>query len=192
MFEMYKDPNEDAILPDGVERLCADLEIKPDELRILVLAWKFQVDAMCRFSRDEFVNGCKSLKVDSIAGIQQKFVDMLSELKNKEMFKDLYRWSYKLVLDADAGQRTLPIDMAIILWKLVFSETQSNQTMLTRWLEFLECHRQTVRGITKDTWDMFLNFLESVNEDLSGYDDTEAWPSLFDDFVEWTREQEST
>ena len=31
---------------------------------------------------------------------------------------------------------------------------------------------------------MFLNLTEAVGEDLSTYDDAEAWPSLFDDFVE--------
>lgn len=36
---------------------------------------------------------------------------------------------------------------------------------------------------------MFLNFSEAVGDDLSSYDDTEAWPSLFDDFVEFENDQ---
>ena len=36
---------------------------------------------------------------------------------------------------------------------------------------------------------MFLNFVEAVGNDLSHYDDTEAWPSLFDDFVEFENDQ---
>ena len=31
---------------------------------------------------------------------------------------------------------------------------------------------------------MLLNFSETVGNDLSAYDEDEAWPSLFDDFVE--------
>ena len=31
---------------------------------------------------------------------------------------------------------------------------------------------------------MLLNFSETVGSDLSAYDEDEAWPSLFDDFVE--------
>ena len=46
-----------------------------------------------------------------------------------------------------------------------------------------------VRGIPRDTWNMFLNFVNTVDSDLSLYDDTEAWPSLFDDFVEWENDQ---
>lgn len=36
---------------------------------------------------------------------------------------------------------------------------------------------------------MFLNFVQSVGNDLTQYDDTEAWPSLFDDFVEFENDQ---
>jgi DCN1-like protein 3 len=36
---------------------------------------------------------------------------------------------------------------------------------------------------------MFLNFVTSVGSDLSLYDDTEAWPSLLDDFVEFENDQ---
>ena len=36
---------------------------------------------------------------------------------------------------------------------------------------------------------MFLHLVDAVGEDLSRYDDTEAWPSLFDDFVEWANDR---
>merc|ERR1712079_494137 len=48
---------------------------------------------------------------------------------------------------------------------------------------------QPVKGITEDTWDLFLPFALSVRSDLSGYDENEAWPSLFDDFVEHENDQ---
>ena len=46
-----------------------------------------------------------------------------------------------------------------------------------------------VRGIPRDTWNMFLNFVQTVGSDLTQYDDAEAWPSLFDDFVEFENDQ---
>ena len=40
-------------------------------------------------------------------------------------------------------------------------------------------------GIPRDTWNMFFNLVEAVGDgNLSSYDDSEAWPSLFDDFIE--------
>lgn len=182
LFDSYKDPDCDCILAEGVEKFCDDLEVRPDEFIVLVLAWKLNAETMCVFTREQFVSGLQSMRVDSIKGIQSKFSDLLVEVQNKQCFKDLYKWTYKFGLDHESGQRTLPTEMAMSLWKLVFS--QQEPKILPRWLNFLQKH-QTVRGISKDTWDMFLNFIEQVGDDLTSYDDTEAWPSLLDDFVEY-------
>ncbi|XP_050391923.1 DCN1-like protein 3 [Patella vulgata] len=181
LYEQYKDPVEELILAEGIEHFCQDLEVKPEEFIVLLIAWNFKAETMCKFTKDEFVNGCKNLKVDSIKSIRSKFPELEAEMQNKQSFKHLYKWTYKFCLDNDSGQRTLPVDVAISLWKLVF--TGSEPTLLEDWLEFLEKH-PTIKGIPKDTWDMFLNFVEQVGDDLSTYDDTEAWPSLLDDFVE--------
>lgn len=186
LYEQYRDPHEDAILSEGIEKLCQDLDVRPEEFRVLVLAWKFGAETMCKFTRQEFVNGCKTLKASSIKGIQAKFPEMLQEVQDPERFKDLYRFTFKFGLDSEAGQRILPADMAVGLWKLVFS--QREPPLLARWLDFLEKH-PSVRGVPRDTWNMFLNFLEAVGDDLSSYDDAEAWPSLFDDFVEYENDQ---
>lgn len=187
LFETYRDATEDNILADGIERLCADLSLSPDEFKVLILAWKLEASQMCRFTRDEFVKGCKTMHVDTLKGIQSKLPELVTEvLENSESFKDLYRFTFRFGLDASAGQRILPSDMAIDLWRLVFSGQEP--TILSRWLGFLESHPHA-RGIPRDTWNMFLNFSESVGSDLSTYDDTEAWPSIFDDFVEYENDQ---
>lgn len=182
LFDMYKEPDCDFILAEGVEKFCEDLEVRPDEFIVLVLAWKLNAEQMCVFSREQFVSGCRNLRVDSVRGLQLKFPDLIAEVQNKQTFKEFYKWTYKFGLDHESGQRTLPTDMAVSLWKLVFSQREPK--ILPRWLNFLQKH-QNIRGISKDTWDMFLNFVDQVGDDLSSYDDTEAWPSLLDDFVEF-------
>lgn len=187
LFEHYKDPNDDSILSEGIERLCQDLQLRPDEFKVLVLAWKLNAEQMCRFSRNEFALGLKHMKVDSIKGIQSRLPEIVSELeRDNELYKDLYRFTFKFGLDVCTGQRILPAETAIVLWRLVF--TICEPPILSRWLRYLEQHPH-VRGIPKDTWHMFLNFCDTVGEDLSSYDDTEAWPSLFDDFVEFENDQ---
>lgn len=187
LFDVYKEPGEDSILAEGIERLCADLGLSPDEFKVLLLAWKLDAGQMCRFTREEFVNGCRSMCVDTIHGIKNKLPEIeIQVASSPDVFKDLYRFTFRFGLDSSIGQRILPADMAILLWKLVFSVREP--PILDRWLNFLETHEH-IRGIPRDTWNMFLNFSEAVGDDLSMYDDTEAWPSIFDDFVEYENDQ---
>lgn len=194
LFDIYREPAqvgaeedcEDVILTDGIQRFCNDLDVSADDFRVLLFAWKCEAETMCRFTRTEFSRGCKALRADSIKGIIAKFPELQKEALEFDKFKSMYKWAFKFGLDSDIAQRILPSDMAILLWKLVFE--QRKPKILDRWLAFLECH-PSIRGIPRDTWNMFLNFSETIGDDLSSYDDTEAWPSLFDDFVEYENDQ---
>ncbi|XP_050439229.1 DCN1-like protein 3 [Adelges cooleyi] len=188
LFDVYKEPSVDLISIDGIERLCNDLEILPEEFRILVFAWKCNAHQMCQLKRVEFAKGCLALNADSIELMRTKLSEMVSDLNyNSKDFKSLYRFTFKFGLDNNKGQRILPVDTAIVLWQLVFDI--SEPAILQRWLTFLE-NSKSVHGIPKDTWNMFLCFAESVpNGDLTNYDDSDAWPSVFDDFVEHENHQ---
>lgn len=92
LFDMYKDAVEDLISIDGIERLCSDLQMSPEEFRILILAWKCDAHQMCRFTRTEFLNGCHALQVDSVSLMKNKLSDVANDLNyNVEEFKSLYR-----------------------------------------------------------------------------------------------------
>ncbi|XP_058461385.1 DCN1-like protein 3 isoform X2 [Malaya genurostris] len=183
LFEEYKDEQEDAILSDGIERLCCELGYKPDDFAILLLAWRLDASQMCQFTKAEFIQGLQKMNAASIDDIKVRLKQNIEKLKDdSEDFKLLYRFTFRFGLEP--GQRILSLDMAISLWRLVF--TVHTPDILPRWLHFLEQH-QNIRGVPKDTWNMFLNFVETC--DITQYDDTEAWPSLFDDFVEYEQER---
>ncbi|MFT7814854.1 DCN1-like protein 3-like [Arapaima gigas] len=187
LFCCYKDEQDDAILEEGMERFCSDLHVDPAEFRVLLLAWKFQAATMCKFTRKEFVEGCKAIKADSLDGICARFPCLLLEAQSEEKFKDLYRFTFQFGLDSEEGQRSLHRDIAIALWRLVF--TQDTPAILECWLDFLTENPSGVKGISRDTWNMFLNFTQVIGPDLSNYSEDEAWPSLFDTFVEWEMER---
>lgn len=67
--------------------------------------------------------------------------------------------------------RILSLDMAISLWKLVYTIHLPPKNVLERWLNFLR--KENIRGIQRDTWVMFQNF--STDFDLNSYDSDEAW-----------------
>jgi DCN1-like protein 3 len=177
-YSRYKDKVDDKILAEGMERFCEDLRVDPTEFIVLVLAWKFSADEMCSFSRQEFVDGCRKLHAYSPETLRDTFPQLLVEAETH--FKDLYRFTFNFGLDKQAGQRALPVSMAVPLWKLVF--TSRTPEILEPWCTYLE--ENQIKGISRDTWNMFLPFSQIINSDFSNYDDREAWPSLFDDFVE--------
>lgn len=187
-FNKYKDPVEDAILAEGMEKFCVDLGVDPTEFIVLVLAWKFEASQMCRFTREEFINGCQKMQAHNSKSLKESFPDILGEAEEKKNFKDLYNFTFSFGLDHSSGQCSLPIDMAMPLWDLVF--TQSRPDVLDPWFKFLR--DSGVRGISRDTWNMFLPFVESIFPDLSNNDESETWPSLFDDFVEAAEVERTT
>lgn len=189
LFSKYKDDSEDAILADGMEKFCQDLGVDPTEFVVLLIAWKFSASQMCRFTRKEFIDGCKAVKADTIKGLQSKLPELESEvMEDNEKFKDFYRFTFKFGLDVEDGQRALPTSIAIELWELVFCKDIPE--VLGKWFSYLNFVE--VKGISRDTWNMFYNFTESIASDFSNYDDSEAWPSLFDDFVEFERGKTNT
>ena len=177
-FNLYRDKEVDIILAEGMERFCIDLSVDPTEFIVLVLAWKFEASQMCRFTREEFINGCKKMEAFDAKSLRNRFPQLLQDARSK--FKDLYQFTFSFGLDHSTGQRSLPTDMAVQLWDLVF--TQEKPQVLERWFRFLG--ESDMRGISRDTWNMFLDFCQNVAPDLSNYDESEAWPTLFDDFVE--------
>ena len=94
--------------------------------------------------------------------------------------------TFPFVLDSEEGQRSLLQDIAIALWRLVFK--QHTPSILEGWLDFLGETPSGVRSISQDTWNIFLNFTQAIGPDLSNYSEDEAWPGLFDTFVEWEME----
>ena len=86
----------DLILAAGTEALCHDLELKPDDFRVLVLAWKCGAEQMCRFTRQQFVQGCRALKADSVTGIQTRLVEAVADvMASPEKFKSLYKFTFR-------------------------------------------------------------------------------------------------
>lgn len=42
---------------DGVMKFLEDLQLNPESLTVLILAWRFKAATQCEFTKDEFVNG---------------------------------------------------------------------------------------------------------------------------------------
>ena len=55
---------------------------------------------MCRFTRAEFLTGCRALKADTCRAIQTRLPELAAQVKtDQELFRDLYRFTYKVTPD---------------------------------------------------------------------------------------------
>lgn len=62
---------EEKIGPEGMETLFQELKINPLDIVALIFAWKLKGTVPCEFTREQFVNGCIDLEVDSIDNLRK-------------------------------------------------------------------------------------------------------------------------
>ncbi|CAM6098734.1 unnamed protein product [Calypogeia fissa] len=182
IFSHYADKNEElSIGPEGVEALCRDLGVSPTDIQVLLLAWKLQASRQGYFSLEEWRKGLKAMRVDSLEKLKKGLPGLQQEVANPYTFKDFYTFSFQYCL-TEARQKTLDLETSCQMLELVLAP----RPHLALFVEFLQ-EQTEYKAMNLDQWTGFLRFCDEVKPDLSNYDDSQAWPLLLDNFVEWAR-----
>lgn len=123
----------------------------------------------------------------------------------EETFAEIYHWTFtylkenemRKIVDLDvsplplslSNTRMLIFQTAITVLQVLFVNREN--THIGPFLEFLKDAKLQghVKCLNKDQWDVFYEFSRSMDDVFTGYSNTAAWPSLFDDYVEWRRKQ---
>ncbi|RNA24813.1 DCN1 1 [Brachionus plicatilis] len=185
LWNLYKDyslpANAEKMTQEGVCKFLNDLNFKLDDKIVLVLAWKFKAQVQGEFSKEEFYNAMNELGCDSIEKLRNKIYQIDAELNNDlNKFKDLYHFTFNF--GKNPSQKSLDLEDAVEYWKMILNEKFS---YLNLWIDFLNEHHK--KSISKDTWNLLLEFAININRDFSNYDEEGAWPVLIDEFVEYAR-----
>jgi DCN1-like protein 1/2 len=167
--------------PNGMLRLLNDLGVNSTDRVVLAFAWKLKAEKQCEFSQTEFREGLSALKVDTLEKLKAKLPKLNEELNDPAKFKDLYQFTFQYA--KSVSQRSLDLEVAICYWQLLFSGL--NDVRVNQWIDFLR--EKKIKGIPRDTWNLFLDFVQTTKADYTNYDCEGAWPVLIDEFVDYAR-----
>ncbi|XGW13987.1 hypothetical protein V3C99_000345 [Haemonchus contortus] len=187
MFSAYaNDPRDDVgpgrIGPNGMLRLLNDLHLDATDRRVLILACKLKAQTQCEFSWEEWQQGLSALRVDSLDKLRERLQELDTELSEPAAFRELY--SFTFLYGKLSSQRNLDLETALAYWKILFAD---KFPLLSLWEEFLIAEHG--KAISRDTWNLLLDFCLTIRPDLTNYDEDGAWPVLIDQFVEYAREK---
>ncbi|KAH9948111.1 DUF298-domain-containing protein [Amylocystis lapponica] len=178
----------------------------------LLLAWQLNTSEMAKISKDEWEKGLHELHLANLPLALRELEDLVildkppvktgatptkkkastltSEPYNRtryikysgdveKAFSELYAYCFMLAKPPQA--RNIDIETATAFWSVLVVPRHS---IMSDVLEFIN-EKGTYKGVTKDLWNMMLEFCRSVKPDLSDYEADGAWPTLLDDFVLW-------
>lgn len=182
-FREYTTPDETDILgPEGMEKFCEDIGVEPENVVMLVIAYKMGAKQMGYFTQEEWLKGLTDLQCDCISKIQNKLDFMRTMLNDPNHFKAIYRYAYDFARDKE--QRSLDGGTARALLALLLPRWSLRAPLAT----FLERERR-YRVVNRDQWCNILEFSRTVHSHLANYDTDGAWPVMLDEFVEWLRQE---
>jgi hypothetical protein len=113
--------------------------------------------------------------------------------RRREDVVDAYDFTYAYA--REPGARHSERGAMVACWLRIFGgaeggDARARATVLA-FIEYIE-GRTDVRYVTADVWSQARHFVRCVLEyggGLTWYDEREAWPTLFDEFVEFTKEK---
>lgn len=133
LFNKYRDQQEnDKITVDGVMKFLEDLNLSPESILVLIIAWKCKAAVQCEFTKEEFMTGVIELGADSIDKLKAKLPTLEVEIKDQNKFKDFYHFTFNYA--KNPGQKGLELDMAIAYWNIVL---RGRFKFLDAWCKFL-------------------------------------------------------
>ncbi|KAK7255154.1 hypothetical protein RIF29_28558 [Crotalaria pallida] len=187
LFYSYANGSTGSIDPEGIERLCADMEVDHTDVRILMLAWKMEAEEQGYFTLDEWRRGMKALRADTVSKLKKALPDLEKEVRRTPNFADFYSYAFEYCL-TEEKQKSIDIESICQLLTLVMGSTFPAQVNL--FVEYLKSQND-YKVINMDQWMGFFRFCNEINfPTFDNYDPNLAWPLILDNFVDWVREKQ--
>ncbi|GAW06761.1 defective in Cullin neddylation protein 1 [Lentinula edodes] len=176
---------------NGTIKLCEDLEKDPEDVVLLAVAYELKAPEIGRWTRKGWVDGWKANGCDSLLAMKNAVARFGHQLStDSAYFRKVYLYTFDL--GRTDGARSLAMETAQAFWSLLIphglkggalshiSSTDSDDDVDMNgaegwrpeytdwWFEFL--NEKGGKGVSKDTWSMFLDFMRSIDTKFEKYD----------------------
>uniref|UniRef100_UPI00398F2226 DCN1-like protein 4 isoform X5 n=1 Tax=Pristiophorus japonicus TaxID=55135 RepID=UPI00398F2226 len=86
--------SDDVIGPEDMEKFCEDIGVEPENVVMLVLAWKLDAQSMGYFTLQEWLKGMTLLQCDTTEKLRNSLDYLRSLLNEPTNFKLIYRYAF--------------------------------------------------------------------------------------------------
>ncbi|KAK3177769.1 hypothetical protein Dsin_033221 [Dipteronia sinensis] len=134
--------------------------------------------------QDEWKTGLKTLQVDTLTKLRKAVSELEKEVNTPSNFLEFYSFAFRYHL-TEERQKNVDMETSCELVNLILgSEYRSQVDLLIDYLKI----QSDFKVVNLDQWVGFLRFFKEISfPDLENYDDTQAWPTILDNFVEWLK-----
>ena len=150
----------------------------------LLFAYEYKSTSPGEIEKDNFIKISQMNSIYNTKTLANYFHTCQTKLVTDYIYyKHFYQWCFSYLLEENKKQ--LDLEIAIELWSTLFTNKCLKYFKLKDlWLNFLN-QIYDLKYITRDLWNLLLDFGHEVSDDLKKYDENAAWPVAIDEFVEY-------
>eukprot|EP00003_Mantamonas_plastica_P027311 TRINITY_DN582_c3_g1_i2.p2 TRINITY_DN582_c3_g1~~TRINITY_DN582_c3_g1_i2.p2 ORF type:complete len:180 (+),score=47.63 TRINITY_DN582_c3_g1_i2:359-898(+) len=160
--------------------LCSRL-VSLVQLAPFVFSFKCNCKNMGKVTEEEFTEGLSAFGASTISQLKTK-LSMAEDnvMEDDHEFYEFWKFCFIFLKDGEAG-RKVPFTKCGVVMGLVTDK-------LPRAADFIQfMNDKEITHMNKDQWNSFVEFNQTV-VDFDSYDETAAWPTLYDEFVDWVKD----
>ncbi|CAF2258329.1 unnamed protein product [Brassica napus] len=187
VYHMYSNTRSNLIDPEGIEKLCSDLDVSRTDIRFLMLAWTMKAEKQGYITHEEWTRGLKALRADTIDELKKALPLLEKEVRTPSNFADFYAYAFRYSL-TEEKQEGIDIETICQLLGIVLGSTFRPQ--VDYFVEYLKIQND-YKVINIDQWMGFYRFCNEISfPEMTEYNPELAWPLLLNNF--WTLFSEAT
>uniref|UniRef100_M4DJH1 Defective in cullin neddylation protein n=1 Tax=Brassica campestris TaxID=3711 RepID=M4DJH1_BRACM len=173
VYHNYSNTISNLIDPQGIEKLCSDLDVSRTDIRFLMLAWTMKAEKQGYITHEEWTRGLKALRADTIDELKKALPQLEKEVRTPSNFADFYAYACRYSL-TEERQESIDIETICQLLGIVLGSTFRPQ--VNYFVEYLKIQND-YKVINMDQWMGFYRFCNEISfPEMTEYNPGLAWP----------------